>query len=273
MVEIEYTAAGLPIPPALPDSLLNDSVPEAVYGLIIDNPVIKERPMPDNPESIGLSVVWIVLVALFCAVSLKFKNNTRYLKAVMSDLTDVRVRQNAFDETVKETSFLVLLNILWVCSVGVLLWQTIRLTAPDLPWESFSIPDRPAEGIAICTGMAGCYALLMSIGYWIIGYVFADRQRAGMWVKGAGASQALEVVLLLPLAALSIGYEPWSEILLEIAAVVFILGKITFIYKGFRIFFNQFSSWMLFLYYLCSVEIVPLILTYFATLQLCVYFL
>ncbi|MDE5870106.1 MAG: DUF4271 domain-containing protein, partial [Muribaculaceae bacterium] len=61
----------------------------------------------------------------------------------------------------------------------------------------------------------------------------------------------------------------WTVGLLEIAAGVFILGKIMFIYKGFRIFFNQISSWMLFLYYLCSVEIVPLILTYFATLQLC----
>ena len=265
-----YNSAGLPIPPALPDSLLTDSLPEPVYGLIVENPVIREPQPAEDPESLGMSIVWVVLVALFCAVALKFKNNVKYLKAVVSDLTEVRIRQNAFDDTVKETSFLILLNVLWVCACGVLLWQTVMLDVGDVAaGASFSIPDRPALGIAICVGMMGVYALLICIAYWVIGYVFTDRERARMWLKGAGASQGLEVVLLLPLAALSICYEPWVPVLLEIAAGVLILGKIIFIYKGFRIFFTQITSWMLFLYYLCSVEIVPLILTYLATLQLC----
>ncbi|MDE5807555.1 MAG: DUF4271 domain-containing protein, partial [Muribaculaceae bacterium] len=218
-----YNTAELPIPPALPDSLMTDSIAEPVYGIVIENPIVRE-PAPDrDPEEIGLSFVWLVLVGLFCAVSLKFKNNARYLKAVLSDLTEVRVRQNAFDDTVKETSFLILLNVLWVCSIGVLLWQVIMLDVGNVaPWESFSIPERPALGIAICIATSGVYALLMSIGYWIIGFVFADRERAGMWLKGAGASQGLEVILLLPIAALSLSYEPWVPILLEIAAVVFV---------------------------------------------------
>ncbi|MDE6297881.1 MAG: DUF4271 domain-containing protein [Muribaculaceae bacterium] len=264
-----YTAQGLPIPPALPDSLMSDSISEPVYGLVIENPIIREPAVEKNPEETGMSIIWLVLVLLFCAVALKFKNNAHYLKAIVSDLTDVRVRQNAFDDTVKETSFLVLLNVLWFCSVGILLWQCVRLTSPEVVGNSFSIPDKPSLGIAICTAMAGIYTLFMSIGYWLIGYVFTDKERAAIWVKGAGASQGLEVMLLLPVAALSIGYNQWTPVLLEIAAGVLILGKIMFIYKGFRIFFNKISSWMLFLYYLCSVEIVPLILTYLATLQLC----
>ena len=263
-------SSGLPIPPALPDSLPGDSLrPEPVYALVIKNPLVTE-PMPvQDPTESGMSWVWGVLAALFCIVALKFKNNTRYLKAVVSDLTDVRVRQNAFDDTVKETSFLILLNVLWVVCVGILLWKTVMLSSPYTVGDSFSIPDRPALGIAICVGVISIYAILMFIAYWVVGYVFADKARANMWIKGAGASQGLEVMLLLPLSALTLCYAPWTEILLEIAAVAFILGKIVFIYKGFRIFFNQFSSWMLFLYYLCSVEIVPLILTYIATLQLC----
>lgn len=266
----QYNSAGLPIPPALPDSLLTDSVAEPVYGLVIENPIVREPAPPKDPETFGMSIVWLVLIALFCAAALKFKNNVKYLQAVLSDLTEIRVRQNAFDDTVKETSFLVLLNILWVCSAGVLLWQAVNLTVgnPALG-DSFSIPDRPALGIAVCVGVAGVYALLMCIAYWIIGFVFTDRERARMWLKGAGASQGVEVVLLLPLAALSLSYQPWLPILLEIAAGVFILGKIIFIYKGFRIFFTQISSWMLFLYYLCSIEIVPLVLTYIVTVQVC----
>lgn len=270
ILRIEYNSAGLPIPPALPDSLAKDSVGEPVYGMIIDNPIIREETPVETGESTGMSFVWLLLVLLFCAVSLKFKNNARYIRAVVSDLTEVRVRQNAFDDTVKETSFLVMLNILWVICAGVLLWEAVMLDVGGVEAAvSFSIPDKPAAGIAVCIGMAGGYSLFMCIGYWIIGSVFTDRERARMWLKGAGASQGLEAVFLLPLAALALSNETWLFILLEIAAAVFILGKIIFIYKGFRIFFNQISSWMLFLYYLCSVEIVPLILTYLATLQLC----
>ena len=263
-------AAGLPVPPALPDSLPGDSLaPEPVYGILIDNPIVTEAMPEQDITGGGMSWVWLGLVVLFCIVALKFKNNSRYLRAVVSDLTDVRVRHNAFDETVKETSFLILLNVMWVVCVGVLLWKAVILTTPSNPENSFTLPDRPALGIAICVGMTGVYALMMCVAYWMIGCVFADKARAKMWLKGAGASQGLEVMLLLPIAALTLCYTPWTVMLLEIGAGVFILGKIIFIYKGFRIFFNQFSSWMLFLYYLCSIEIVPLILTYIATLQLC----
>ncbi|MDE6338919.1 MAG: DUF4271 domain-containing protein [Muribaculaceae bacterium] len=48
------------------------------------------------------------------------------------------------------------------------------------------------------------------------------------------------------------------------------IGKIVFIYKGFRIFFQQLRSWLLFLCYLCSLEIVPLILAYLLAYQICV---
>lgn len=265
-----FTVSGLPVPPALPDSIPGDSLrPEPVYGIVIKNPIVRE-PMPEqDPTDDGMSWVWGVLVILFCIVALKFKNNTRYLRAVVSDLTDVRERHNAFDDTVKETSFLILLNVLWVVSVGVLLWKTVFVTTPKGIENSFTIPDRQALGIALCVGMAALYALLMFMAYWIVGCVFTDKVKAKMWLKGAAASQGLEVMLLLPLAALTLCYSPWTTILLEIAAGVFILGKIVFIYKGFRIFFKQISSWMLFLYYLCSIEIVPLILTYIATLQLC----
>ena len=266
----QVNSAGLPIPPALPDSLMNDSIVEPVYAIVMENPMVDEPRPQEDPESLGISLVWVVLVGLFCAVALKFKNNFRYLRAIVSDLTDVRTRQNAFDETVKESSFLVLLNVLWVCCCGVLLWKAIMLTSGGaIPEYSFTIPDSPSLGIAICSATMGAYAIMMSIAYWMIGFVFADREKAGLWLKGAWASQGLEVVLLLPIAALALCYSPWVTILLEIAAGVVILGKIIFIYKGFRIFFTQISSWLLFLYYLCSVEIVPLILTYLATLQLC----
>ncbi|MDE6866253.1 MAG: DUF4271 domain-containing protein [Muribaculaceae bacterium] len=264
-----HNSAGLPVPPALGDTVPVDTLSEPVYALIIENHLIDEpRPEPRAGEG-AMSWIWLGILALFVVVALKFKNNYRYLKAVGDDLTDIRVRQNAFDETVKETSFLVLLNLLWVVCAGVLLWKTVMVTTPHSLAESFGIRDNLTLGIGICVGVSAAYVVMMFLAYWLVGRVFTDKMRARMWLKGAGASQGLEVILLFPLALLTLCYEPWTLILLEISACGFILGKIVFIYKGFRIFFNQFSSWMLFLYYLCSIEIVPLVLTYVATLQIC----
>ena len=75
--------------------------------------------------------------------------------------------------------------------------------------------------------------------------------------------------MLFPLSLVALNYPKWDVPVLLIAAGVFVIGKIVFLYKGFRIFFTQISSWLLFLYYLCSLEIVPLILTYLGAVTLC----
>lgn len=219
----------------------------------------------------GLSWIFVGLIIIFVAVCLKFKNNPRYLKALFKDVQDVRTRHNLFDNTVKETTFLMLLNIMWIACAGVLLWKALFLMDghPDMTGGSFSIPWRPLPGIGICCGVAAAYVLLMDLAYYVVGRIFSDARSTRMWLKGAGASIALEAFLFFPVSLVALCYPEWTEILLMIAAGVFVLGKILFIYKGFRIFFHQMSSWLLFLYYLCSLEIVPLILTYLTALFIC----
>lgn len=240
-----------------------------VYGMVIENPIVQDEPFA-SVEFDSMSWVFLALSVLFCAVCLKFKSNTRYLKALIDDMTDVRMRTNLFDDTVKETSFLVLLNVMWAACAGVLVWKTICLSAgPPLLGNSFTLNVSPAAGAGISIAVAAVYSVFMLLAYWIVGMVFSDRKRTVMWVKGAAAAQGIEVIFFFPLALLTLCYTPWTSTVLIIAAVVFVLVKIIFIYKGFRIFFNQISSWMLFLYYLCSLEIVPVILMYFGSLYIC----
>lgn len=240
-----------------------------VPGMVLDDGLIREEAPAPAVSNHGMSWIFLGLGILFCIAALKFKNNTRYLKALLKDLTDVRVRQNIFDETVKETSFLILLNVLWVCCAGVLLWQSLLLLTPSEWGSAFPLHGSGAAGIGICSGVAALYLIVLLVAYTVVGNVFSDSRRTLLWVKGAAASFALETIFLFPLALISICYAAWAEPVIWIAASVFVVGKIVFIYKGFRIFFNQISSWMLFLYYLCSLEIVPLILTYLAALELC----
>lgn len=245
------------------DSLRASTLTE---GILISAPEpVSPSMRTDDPGSIS----WVIaaLCLLFCIVALRFRNNGRYLSSLLSDLVEVRERQNVFDDTVRETSFLVLLNILWCFSVGVLLWGVLVVTGA----APANLPAAP--GMAVCAGVAVIYELFMTGAYSLTGNVFRDRVQAGMWIRGFLASQALMSIPFLFIAMLSMTMPEWLPQLLIAAACTLVISKLLFIWKGFRIFFAGISSWVLFLYYLCSLEIIPLILTYVAASAICVYFM
>lgn len=246
---------------------------EAPSGVLLTPPPVYDTGRQGEATDHSMSWVVLGLFAVFAVVCLRFRNNARYISALWRDLTEVRWRQNAFDETVRETSFLLLLNLLWCVSAGVLLHSAV-VTGASLGVEPFGpLPagGSHAVGTALCMGVAAAYTLVMTLGYWVSGNVFTDGTRARMWVKGYYAAQGLAAFVFFPLALLSQGYPQWDVPLLWTAAGALAVTKVMFMWKGLRIFFNQFSSWVLFLYYLCSLEIVPLILTYLAAAAVCVH--
>lgn len=251
------------------DSVAADTVAAAPKGFgicLTAPPTLVAQPRAD--DSLGMSCVVGVLALLFCIIGLRFRNNGKYITAMLRNMVEVRLRGNVFDETVSETSFLVLLNLLWSCSGGIVLWTVLGYTLPGgagLP----QLHAYPSATIGICMGVGVAYTCIMALAYVTVGTVFYDSVHGRMWLKGFAAGIGLLGLIWLPLSLLLLFYPQWTEILLYIALATFILAKIVFIWKGFRIFFTQISSWVLFLYYLCSLEIVPLILTYLAALQLC----
>ena len=247
---------------------------EEMQGLVLVNPasayVAASREARVADDSTGMSWIFLALAVLFTVIGLKFKGSTRYITALVSDLTDTRVRHNVFDETVRETSLMALLNVMWVACAGIMLWvgasSSLSAAGPD---SSLGLNIGPVPGIAVCMAVAAAYLLLMLGAYTVVGNVFSDRRHTTMWIKGAAASTGLQAFLLFPIAVVALSCPQWSIPLALAALTVFSLGKIIFFYQGFRIFFTQIASWLLFLYYLCSLEIIPVVLTYVATLQIC----
>ena len=254
------------------DSIAVDTLVAGEYPsmAIMESPVRSVEGQRETEEGFGMSWIYLVLTLLFTLAALRIKNSPRHFKAIWTDLFETRLRSNAFDDTVDETVLLILLNALWAASAGVLLWALIGMTAGYNPAWSLSVLLPQPVGIAVCMGVCAIYVTLITTAYWVVGNVFTDSRRAVLWVKGATASTAIGGGLSLPPAFLVLCYPSWTPKLLIIAASVFILCKILFIWKGFRIFFDHLSSWLLFLYYLCSLEIVPLILVYFGTVVLCI---
>ena len=258
-----------------PDSLAADSLSrqgEEVVGMVFQ----PSEPIDvESRETSGAGFSWILtlLFAVFVIISLRFRQNTKYFAALVTELSDVRDRPNTFDETVRETSFLILLNLLWALSTGVLIFALMGKMGVTLPsMDSIMLgtaTGHPVWAILACMGVAVVYPLFMCLAYGAVGVVFTNPFQTGVWVKSFLSGQALDSLVMFPLALLSVTLPGLDTLWLIIGGIGFALTKIMFIYKGFHIFFNETSSWVIFLYYLCSLEIVPLILTCVAAFQLC----
>ena len=267
--EADYPQAGgysLPSysPAPLPSDITvsaNDSIDSiasaSTYGIMLSPPGYNENQTYRNSGNQGVSFILGSLFILFLIIALRFRNNMKYVVSMFRNLVETRMRQNVFNDTVRETSLMVMLNLLWCASAGIIGFCVFYSFNPGLlEWH-----DR-AQGMLIAMAIAVVYVLFLWGGYWSVGSVFSDSTHARIWVKGFSASQALMALPFFGLALLSV-CTPWLTLEAAwVSAGVFIICKLIFIWKGYRIFFSQFSSWVLFLCYLCSLEIVPLILCY-----------
>ena len=238
-----------------PDSV--EVQPEPVYGLLLtpEPPYVNAPLRPDGSE--GVSFILCGLFLLFLVVALRFRNNFKYVISMFKSMVEIRTRHNVFDDTVRETSLIVLLNILWCACAGIIGFCIYIQMNPD-----YEIWQHRALGMLLGMAVAAVYTLFLWGAYSSVGWIFSDRIHAALWVKGFFSSQAIMAPLFFVISLAGICQPEISINAGIIAVAVFILVKIIFIWKGYRIFFNQFSSWVLFLCYLCSLEIVPLILCY-----------
>ena len=90
-----------------------------------------------------------------------------------------------------------------------------------------------------------------------------------LWVGGFLASQATLGLLLFPIVVITLVFPSTIKLMLSLALALYILARIVFIWKGFRIFFNNLSSSIYFILYLCAVEIVPPLLALAGTVYVC----
>ena len=251
-----------------PDSLAIDSLAEAP-GMVLRQGIMLERPeepfpVPAGESSEGVSWLVSILLLIFVVACFRYRKNSKFFSQMFQDAMEVRERHNAFDDTLRETTFIWLLNLLWIGSAGILLFGLLN---PD--WRAGALMPSHLKAIGVCIGMAAAYTFFLTVAYTVTGNLFSDSAKAGLWVKGYLSSQGLEAVALFPAALLLFCVPGLEPTLLLIAAIVFIVVKLLFIYKGYCIFFREIASWVLFLYYLCSLEIVPIVLTYVSARYLC----
>lgn len=201
---------------------------------------------------------WVMtgLMLLFLLVAFRMRRNVKYLKGMLNETVNSRTRQNMFVDTARETTFAMLLNLLCVACCGLLLAQGADLTRMG----EASPPGEFPPGLWTCLALSAGYWLLQWIAYLIIGHTFTTPAGANLWLQGFKACSGLLGLVLFPLALVGVFYPAGLTWVLTAALTLYFSARVLFIFKGIRIFSGRRTYYILFLYYLCSVEIVPALL-------------
>ena len=206
-------------------------------------------PLHDTPSM-------ALLLAGLLAVALSYHTGYKYIENFFHYMFSTRRRENLFeDHTVNETSILAAL-IANTCIVeGFLIYFAVQLLQPVL---APSLQASVFPHIAAYCGLALGFYVVQWLVYKMLGYTFSDKVGAKLWIDGFKSTQAFLGLLLLPVMFLLMLYPAHGKLLLSVAACLYLVGRLIFVYKGFRIFYSNLSSIIYFILYLCAVEIVPL---------------
>ncbi len=249
---------------------LNDEAPlsaaeQAAFTSTV--PYTEGLPGDWRTESAGQnSGVLLVLLTAFLFVAFNFKHFSRLFKTFAQDLWSMRRRENAFDDhTTNEGRTLISLLVqLWVFQ-GILLFSRVNSVSAVSEDNIFAVA-------AAMIGLATLFYLSQLAIYSTLGSVFSDEIGTMQLVKGFNASQSLLGISLIIPASISIFYPDSAGAMFWIGIILYFIARVIFVCKGFRIFYHNFSSLLYFILYLCTLEIIPVILLYSGALFLADYF-
>ena len=196
------------------------------------------------------------LLAMFF-VTMSLRKGFKYVDNFKKNLFSIKKRDNVFEDhnTVNEFITLIALIANTCIMEGILINCAITVYYPSMLHTS-NIFTYIITFIAM---MAAFYLLQLS-AYLMLGYVFATKTNTTLLIKGFNASQALLGILLTPIVIRLLVYPTYAHTFISLFVFLYFLCRITFIIKGFRIFYTNYTSIFYFILYLCSGEIVPLLI-------------
>lgn len=207
-----------------------------------------DRPTSLHPHSLVTTIV----IILFTLIALASRHLRHILSAIATEMLGVRRRNNAFDtHTSAETRTLGLLIILGTTCQAIILGA---LVMPDYA----SSPRL----FGMFAGVTAAYYLFQLAAYSIVGYTFTDVAACASWRRGFNLSEGLLGILLFLPAIVILFYPTLSVLFIIIGLIIYFAIRLSFIYKGFRIFYNGYGSYVYFILYLCALEIIPLLAIY-----------
>ena len=208
-------------------------------------------PLHDTPSM-------VLLIAGLLAVALSYHTGYKYIENFFHYMFSTRRRENMFeDHTVNETRIQAALIANTCIAEGFLIYFAVQQLVPPM---THVLQASVFPHILGYCGIAAGFYIAQWLVYKVLGYTFSDKVGAKLWLDGFKASQSLLGLLLLPVLVLVMLYPGHGKLLLAIGVSLYLVARLIFIFKGFRIFYSNLTSILYFLLYLCAVEIVPLVI-------------
>lgn len=230
---------------AMADTMAQSRLPEVPSGL-------REgvAPMGMSPSYINSTPLAALLMGTLVLVALNAGSMRRALKAYRAELWSVRRRPNVFDdEQSVPVHIAAVLALVFVIFGGVVLYNLHGVPGP----ATFA-------GATASMGLLGAYYIFQRCAYWLVGYTFTTADGLRRWLGGFAATQAYAGLALVAPALLLIFQPAWHSTLITISLSIYFIARILFISKGFRIFYQNFWSLLYFILYLCTLEILPMLI-------------
>lgn len=204
-------------------------------------------------------IIVILLTAMF-----GMRHYRRFFSVSWRNLSNVRTRINAFDDhTIDESSTLFTLNLVACVGEAIMLMGVYQLSCAGLRATAVFVT------LLSLTAMMCAYVVAQYAVYWIVGFVFTSRTMRSQWLSGFSSVQSMLGLSLIVPALTAMFYPGLTTGLVLLGAFIYLGWRMVFIVKGFRIFFHNYFSLVYFILYLCSVEIIPLLLLYRSSFTIC----
>lgn len=226
-----------------------------------------EIPLPRNLSPAGDSPLIAILLALAALVMFNARHARRLFRNLSQDLWGIRTRQNAFDARTANESQTFILLILLLCVGQAMLFYAWFAGAATVT----SFNDINLCLLSLLALTAGYYVFRLT-AILIVGNVFTDTHSAALWTRGFNTTSALLGLITIFPALIATFYPSMAFPMIILAVCATLAAEISFIIKGFKIFYDNFADLLYFILYLCSLEIIPIIIVYMLANTICTFF-
>lgn len=190
-----------------------------------------------------------IIMAMLLLTVLCMRQSGRLLKAMYDDITRNRHDRHDLDERTPAQSRLIAIFATQACVYGgILLLAYVRTSGTAIPVMA---------GCGLLIALCLLYFVFQLFAYDTVGYAFTDAEHRRSWLRAFTATQSFLGFALLPVAIITVFYPEAGQWPLMVSAICYIIARLAFIIKGFRIFYHNFGSLLYFILYLCTLEIIP----------------
>lgn len=211
------------------------------------------------------SMIMFLLSCLFLITS--YRLGHVYISNLMHNMLSIKGKDDLYsDHTMSDTRIIIALIVNTCLMEGMLMFFGLSWFNPD---SALALQNSVFLHVILLAAAAALFIALQIFLYRLLGFTFSDDKLTELWVGGFLASQATLGLLLFPIVVIALVFPSTIKLMLTVSIILYILARIVFIWKGFRIFFNNLSSSIYFILYLCTVEIVPPLLALAGTVYIC----